>query len=763
MARAGVFSRNDDTPEAIPRSLQLLSHRKAFPAKYMEIYPNFCEVLNPNESIRLNVTNFVRSIPMVTPQLSRVRLVQRFYAVPFRIMWQPWEDWIKGEDDSQFLYELPYPVNCYQTSEEDVDMQGLCVLQNGSHVYSSPRIIELDENTHYVPVIPSGVTYKNACLVNGLRELGDYLGYPLFSVLGYSGTDSNKYLVPHAFKMCAYQLCYSYGYRKPNVQARIDDFRQLAINQLENTSHDPRVPPDYTDFAGNQTNEFPPNISCLETSDMSMIPVPYNFSGAEIANTDIGLDTSTDKEDIVRTSWDKVEHFPLKAGANLSLLARDVDSNGMPVYKPSNIAIFRMRFANWQDDYFTTSNPWQQRGDEAQIPVVGSVQVDLSGATVSASFSGSFAGTEETVHATTFEYLGGNIWHSQDLYEHDLYNSGTSEDSSMILGNSFYPDNFSSSQSSADVRIPITYTPKGSIAGSVSASLQNPPSPSTVSGLYVSPSAFRFAMALQHVKELQAQTDNRYKSYMRKIFGATIQDNRIDRPDFLGGSVQEINVSDVVQTAQGDSSPDNTLGTLGGKASSAKTSKTISFYAHEHTVVIGLLHIIPDTMYLNGLAREDNLHDRFDFIMPQFSRLSEQPVYNYELTTSGFNPTRFFQDNFSVFGYEPVYNYERWRKSMAVGDFRDFVNSKGSAEWFKPWLVTRDFGYEIYLTDADKYSFNTVQPTLSDKFLSGRYGVDYSNFVVSDPKKMYPFIVDSFFELRWTRIIPTRGIPAKLG
>ena len=111
MARKGVFSRNDDTPETIPRSLQLLSHRHATVAKYMEIYPNFCEVLSPNESIKLNVTNFVRSIPMVTPQLSRVRLVQRFYAVPFRIMWQPWEDWIKGEDDSQFRYELPYPVN----------------------------------------------------------------------------------------------------------------------------------------------------------------------------------------------------------------------------------------------------------------------------------------------------------------------------------------------------------------------------------------------------------------------------------------------------------------------------------------------------------------------------------------------------------------------------------------------------------------------------------------------------------------------------
>lgn len=749
MARKGVFSRNDDTPENIPRSLQLLSHRHGTVAKYMEIYPNFCEVLSPNEAIKLNVTNFVRSIPLVTPQLSRVRLVQRFYAVPFRIMWQPWEDWIKGEDDSQFRYELPYPVN--NVGADDDELHNALVARDSRTSYGSARRIELDSSTGYVKNIPANSNFKTASLVIGLRELGDYLRYPIFSVMGLSGTDAShstpKYLVPHAFKMCAYQLCYSYGYRKPNVQARIDDFRELYVNQLDQQPVAPDVP-DYDKFSGNQSYEYPPFISEYDITNNEMIPV--DVLTPSISGTKAGLELSSVKEDIVRTSWDKVEHFPLKAGANLSLLARDVDSNGMPVYKPSNIALFRMRFANWQDDYFTTSNPWQQRGDEAQIPVVGDVQVDLSGVTLSASFTG----IEETVYSTNFEASNNPSFPAGYTYVEPLELLVFGSD--RVLGR---VDPAHEYEDPASSRIPVTYTPKGSVSGSLTGAS------GTVSGLYVSPSAFRFAMALQHVKELQAQTDNRYKSYMRKIFGASIPDNRIDRPDFLGGSVQEINVSDVVQSTQGDSSPENTLGTLGGRASSAKTSRTISFYAHEHTVVIGLLHIIPDTLYLNGLSREDNVHDRFDFIMPQFSRLSEQPVYNYELATVGFTDLSTFPArDFAVFGYEPVYNYERWRKSMATGDFRDFVNSKGSANWYKPWLVTRDFGFKVTFDALSaKTTFDYVQPTLSDKFLSGRYGVDYSNFVVTNPKLMYPFIVDSYFELRWTRIIPTRGIPAKLG
>lgn len=752
MARKGVFSRDDDTPENIPRSLQLLSHRHGFVAKYMEIYPNFCEVLSPNESIKLNVTNFVRSIPLVTPQLSRVRLVQRFYAVPFRIMWQPWEDWIKGEDDSQFRYELPYPVN--NVGADDLELHNALVARDSVTSYGSPRRIELDSSTGYVKNIPANSNFKTASLVLGLRELGDYLRYPIFSVMGLSGTDANhstpKYLVPHAFKFCAYQLCYSYGYRKPNVQSRIDDFRELYVNQLDQQPTPPSVS-DYDKFSGNQSYEYPPFISEYDITNNEMTPV--DVLTPSISGTKAGLELSSNKEDIVRTSWDKVEHFPLKAGANLSLLARDVDSNGMPVYKPSNIALFRMRYANWQDDYFTTSNPWQQKGDEAQIPVTGSVQIDLSGVTAS------FSGEQSLIEANAVLLTSGETSVDTVLRFGVPTDQAYSSDARALHAVRIGQDLPSDFPSAGYATLQTLYTPSGTV------SLSSSSSPSVVSGLYVSPSAFRFALALQHVKELQAQTDNRYKSYMRKIFGASIPDNRIDRPDFLGGCVQEINVSDVVQATQGDSSPENTLGTLGGRASSAKTSRTISFYAHEHTVVIGLLHIIPDTLYLNGLAREDNVHDRFDFIMPQFSRLSEQPVYNYEIATVGFTDLSTFPaKDFGVFGYEPVYNYERWRKSMATGDFRDFVNSKGSSNWYKPWLVTRDFGFKVtFDASTAELTFDYVQPTLSDKFLSGRYGVDYSNFVVNNPKLMYPFIVDSYFELRWTRIIPTRGTPAKLG
>lgn len=737
MARMGVFSRNDDTPESIPRSLQILTHRKTFDAKYMEIYPNYCEVLQPNESVRLNVTNFLRTIPMNTPQLSRVRVVQRFYAVPFRIMWQPWENWIKGDDDTQFQYELPYLCNVNSSPyNAGFSYSQTPFGETEPSFFTFPRSLTLN-SSHFVDS-----TIGTPNLVCGVHELGDYLGYPLFTNMSIGDSD-HKPLIPHAFKACAYQLCYSYGYRSPNVQARTDDYYEMQQNNKFNNGS-------ISTDDGNQSYEFPSLFAYYNADNGTVTPPDYSQSynrRDSIVGAWQYTATDSDKASIVRSSWDKVEHFPLKAGPNISMLAQDVDSTtGLPKYVESNISLYRMRFANWQTDYFTSSNPWQQRGDEAQIPVTGSVQVDLSDATV--NITSTFSGNSSTSYASNVDY-----WNPEQAEYVSRRLEYYRDDTFAALGGYVNPEDTNNW-----ARIPVSFTPTGNVTSTGTVGTAG--TTASVNGLYVSPSAFRFAMALQHIKELTAQTDNRYKSYMRKIFGVEIADNRIDRPEFLGGSVQELNVSDVVQTSEStDSSP---LGTLGGRGVSAKTSRGIHFFAREHTVIIGLLHIIPDTEYLQGLSREDNVHDRFDFPLPQFTRLSEQPVYNYELSSKPW----WVSSNHDVFGYEPIYNELRWHRNLCVGAFRDLVNQTGSKEWYKPWILTRDFGYSVATTLQSSsiipYLANT-QPTLSDKFLSGRYGVDYSNFVVSNPKKMYPFIVDSYFDVRATRIIPTRGLPSKLG
>lgn len=790
MARMGVFSRKDDTPEPIPRSLQLLSHRKSFDARYMEIYPNFSEILYPNESISLNVTNFVRSFPMKRPQMSRVRVYQSFVAVPLRLMWSAWEDYIKGENDAEFLYEEPYIVNATDGGETNqvsgighngisfdggnvkvVSASGAVVVSEVTPVddttvtssgaklrgvlldrnsYVSQRLLGGDTTASYV-----GDDTRKTYMKVGVHELADYFCHPLYVSSGKNFISGyGKVEEPFsAFKFCAYQLAYSYFERAVNVQTRQDDYYEMS--QLS-------------------CWDFPSVITCVNPDNVPVPPFTYHdsqnvrtncpmikkvktvSSGTITATEDprnVALGTS--RGDKLRTCWEFVEKFPLKSGPNLSMLASQPNQvTGLPEYVQSNISLTRKRFANWQTDYFTSCNPWQQRGDEVQIPVNGSVSVNIDGVTFSLTgasvtiprlnigadlVDGSYnkLGTSEKVTAITRLTDSPPDYYTFDKLSFEQNTIDEQDESNVSWAHLMFPEHTASISESA------TSTASGTATASTS--------------LYVSPSQFRFAMTLQHIKEAQASIDNRYQSYIRKFFGARARDYRLDRPEFLGGSVMELNVSDVTQTSQ--STSDSLLGDLAGKSVTAGSSRTIRYHADEHTVILGLIHIMPDTEYIGGMSRVDSTKDRFDWAMPQFSHLAEQAVYNKELTFSGITNYQLDTIQKTVFGYEPIMNHLRWRPNVACGAFRDTLNSTGTYAEYKPWLITRDFGAKV--SDNGYIVFET--PSLSDKFLSGRYNRDNSNFDVTDDEILYPFMIDSYFNERLVRIISSRGNPTRLG
>lgn len=802
MARMGIFSRNDTTPDSVPRSLQLLTHRHSFDARYMEIIPNFSEVLYPNESISLQVTNFVRSIPMIRPMMSRVRVIQRFCAVPLRILWHSWEDYIKGENESQFLLEEPYVVNATDDGSTNaysagypVGLSGIginggnvkVVASSGSVVSSAftpdtstvgissirRRGIVLTTNS-YVPIRlkacpnTTGGTVsseeRHAYFKVGVHELGDYFGAPLYVSMGkvYRADNSSLYERPFsAFKFAAYQLAYSYFERQPNVQTRVDDFYEMSLSK-----------------------EFPSVVSCVDPNNKPVPAFTYKTSSGALLNApaivrglswsstsggyssfasprniaaNIDESSSTYRQDVIRSSWENVEKFPLKSGANLSMLAMYNDpATGLPTYVPSNISLTRMRFANWQTDYFTSCNPWQQRGEEAQIPVSGSTVVSLDGVTFNLS-SLSVSANGDVIFNRELHLAGSSdTWHDSDLLFHigtaiDPGNANLTVDTRIRNNSSttMDPGSYRAGVKSEDIARALSVSGSGTSTSSASVTANNT--------LFVSPSNFRFAMTLQHIKEMQAQIDNRYQSYIHKFFGARARDYRLDRPEFLGGSVMELNVSDVNQTSETTDNSD--LGEVAGKSVSASSSRTIRFHADEHCVILGTLHIIPDTEYIGGLDRIDSTRDRFDWALPQFSHLSEQAVYNYELSFHGIFGSANQDSNDEVFGYEPIMNHLRWRKNFATGAFRDTLNSTGAYAEFKPWLVTRDFGARV--SSNGYIEFN--QPTLSDEFLSGRYLRDNSNFNVVDDENFRPFKVDSYFRERLVRVISTRGVPSRLG
>lgn len=783
MANQGVFTRELSQLESIPRSLQRLEHRHTFTTRYGQIVPNFTEILYPNETLTLRTTNFLRTLPLKTPQLSRVRIFQRFVAVPMRIMWKPWEDYINAVNPGDVVPVEPYIANFNSICSLDFGRTSSVGLQSAS-VYSLKSAAVsalLAVNSNYTDFSPLGIsTYitgsGNVCgfarlltvartghIASGLtgyqffpHELGDYLNAPLFSV-SLSDDVSSRF---SAFKFCAYQMAYNFFYRRPNVEVFTDDFYEIA-----------KVP-----FGNDYFSEFPLIHSYYDTS-VNMFYSPVSRSIARkghytnrqngdfynpTAISDVTTDWSTDSSKQKYCDWSNVEKFPLRSGANIVMQASLNNSEGMPTYSDSRISLTRIRYAPWLMDRFTSSNPWPQRNEEAMIPVSGSINVTLPNSTTVSFSNLSVTVPESPVDAKlritgqpTFTYdtdttiLGGNLTINSDR------KSVTGTNLYSFLGHS---SPISSDIESFDAYQLFTRSGTYTTGGSASATFSST-SANVDYALTVSPSNFRFYMQLQHIKEMSGMTDGRYKSYMSMFFGSRLRNNQIDYPEFIGGFVQDLDISEIAQTSETELTP---LGSLAGRGVSAKRGSSIRFHAMEHCIVMGLLHILPDAEYIGGLNRVDHTTNPFDWVLPQFAGISEQAIRNSELsvhsTTFGSTLNPF---NDMAFGYEPRFNELRARHSYVTGDFRDVFNSCGNYQFFRPWLIVRNFGFDPSVSvDSSLVTKITLNsPTLSARFLSSRGTVDASNFEVSNEQVMYPFMCDSYFDERIARIIPRRGIP----
>lgn len=90
------------------RSTFGLSHYRLFSAKMGFIYPIACYEVLPGDTFRQSTSLFLRLAPLVTPVMHPVHVKIHSWYVPYRLLWEHWEDFRtrgpEGMDDS----EVPY-------------------------------------------------------------------------------------------------------------------------------------------------------------------------------------------------------------------------------------------------------------------------------------------------------------------------------------------------------------------------------------------------------------------------------------------------------------------------------------------------------------------------------------------------------------------------------------------------------------------------------------------------------------------------------
>lgn len=497
----------------------------------------------PNDSFKISLSSFIRAQPMLAPLMHEVKFYTQYWYVPYRIIWDDWEDFITGGDSLN--------------------------------------------RTPAFPVLKPNTTFS-------VGSLGDYFGYPV-------GVD------------CA--------------GISVLPFR--AYNEIWNTR--------YRDE-----------------------------------------DLQTEKSVSYGSGTDNI--------TSLDLLS------------PS-----------WKRDYFTVARPWTQRGNQISVPIASSPSSSnkygawsfsggqYTSTSISENIPTSLPGTGEGNLTLTYIAVRSGSF-TYDNKTKILYFKGT-------LGASYeYPRGFEEDVIFYD-NVTVTWNMSG--ANPTSLPLREAPYPANslapdgfsgntlvttgalVTALRINPVAstpycpfiyssdslvgnldirdLRLASSLQRYAERAAMWGNRYEEFIQREFGIKPRDSRIQRPEYLGGGSGTLQISEVLQTAEGSNTG---VGTMRGHGVAGLSQRPIKFRSPEHGLIIGLLSIRPKPVYTQGINREFLKKSRLDFFTPELANVGMQEVLQRELYVTADNSS-------TVFGYSDRYQEYRYNMPKVTGDFRgtlDFWN-----------------------------------------------------------------------------------------
>lgn len=162
---------------------------------------------------------------------------------------------------------------------------------------------------------------------------------------------------------------------------------------------------------------------------------------------------------------------------------------------------------------------------------------------------------------------------------------------------------------------------------------------------------WRETMVLQRFLERNAVGGTRPTEWILAHFGVKTSDARLQRPEYLGGGVYPVAISEVLQTSQTTSGTDaSPQGQMAGHGISAGTNHSFSYEQEEDAFIIGFVSVLPRTAYMQGLSKMWSKFDPLEYLIPTFSHLGEQPIKTQEVKADVSA-----SDREMVFGYQRQY------------------------------------------------------------------------------------------------------------
>jgi len=321
-------------------------------------------------------------------------------------------------------------------------------------------------------------------------------------------------------------------------------------------------------------------------------------------------------------------------------------------------------------DYFTSCLPWPQKGDAVELPLGTSAPIIFSG------------NNDDDLHIGADNYANGI------KFRHSLSNTYVTAQTDTGTDN-LYAD----------------------LSTATAATINQ----------------LREAFQIQRLYERDARGGTRYTEIVRSHFGVVSPDARLQRPEYLGGGKDRININPIPQTSSTDATTPQ--GNMSAFATTGFSGHGFSKSFTEHSVIIGMACVFADLNYQQGLPRQFSRRDRWDFYWPALAHIGEQAVLNKEIYAQGTTADD------DVFGYQERFAEYRYKPSQITGQMRS-----NYAQSLDSWHLAQDF---------------SSLPALNASFIEENPPVDRVVAVTSEPD----IILDAHFNMKCARPMPTYSVP----
>lgn len=297
-------------------------------------------------------------------------------------------------------------------------------------------------------------------------------------------------------------------------------------------------------------------------------------------------------------------------------------------------------WGNYEKDYFTVALPFQQRGPSPALALYGTA--DINDTIAKAIFSGFSTGSANPIPNSNINF--GNAPTSPNDYGAIPVESGSSGPNGTLRA---LRQELGINKVTGIGAVDLSKATAGDI------------------------NDLRWSFQLQKFMERNARIGARYVEILHGRYGQPLQDVRLDRPEYIGGSRSPIIVSEVLQTSESDSSNPsngNQTGSMRGHGISADKTFIGRYKVREFGLIMTLMCIKPRTAYNSqGIDREWTPTTPYDLVTPEFVNLSEQGVRKQEIYWDATSD----EINQTIDGFEGRYDEYRTANSKTCGLMRD--------------------------------------------------------------------------------------------